>query len=75
MKRLREAFLLILVFALTLALFACGGCTNHVDESPRDAKCDNCGAAVACNECVDENKDAECDVCGKDVECGEFQMI
>ena len=69
MKKLTRAFLLILVMALTLALFACGGdkCTSHVDAD-KDAKCDTCGADVACTECVDADANGKCDVCGKDVE-------
>ena len=69
MRKITRALVLMLVLALTLALFACGGdkCTSHVDAD-KDAKCDNCGAAVACTECVDADGDGKCDVCGKDVE-------
>ena len=69
MKKLTKVLMLVLVAALTLALFACGGgeCVSHVDAD-KDAKCDTCGAAVACTECVDADSNGKCDVCGKDVE-------
>lgn len=67
---MKKILSIVLVTALCLALFACGECTNHVDTDPKDAKCDVCGVAVACETCVDaEPKDAKCDVCGKAVAC------
>ena len=71
MKNFLRALVLILALAMTLMLFACGGgeCTSHVDTSPKDAKCDTCGADVPCAVCVDGDKNAKCDVCGGEVAC------
>lgn len=71
MKKFSRALVLILALAMTLMLFACGGgeCTSHVDASPKNAKCDVCGADVPCTACVDGDKNAKCDVCGGDVAC------
>ena len=65
---MKRIIAIILTLTLAFALFSCGECTEHVDAN-KDAKCDECGAAVACATCVDENKDAKCDVCGKAVAC------
>ena len=68
---MKKIIALLLALTCAFALFACGEC-SHVDENPKDAKCDKCGAAVSCAKCVDADPaDAKCDVCGKDVECEE----
>jgi hypothetical protein len=68
---MKKIIALLLALTCAFALFACGNdCTDHVDTDPKDAKCDKCGAAVACATCVDADpKDAKCDVCGKAVAC------
>lgn len=68
---MKKIIALVLALTCAFALFACGGgCTEHVDTDPKDAKCDVCGEAVACATCVDADpKDAKCDVCGKAVSC------
>lgn len=66
---MKKILSIVLVMALSLALFACGECKNHTDAD-KDAKCDSCGAAVDCATCVDADpKDTKCDVCGKDIVC------
>ena len=65
---MKKILSIVLVMALSLALFACGECENHTDAN-NDGKCDSCGEAVNCATCVDADGNAKCDVCGKDVSC------
>jgi len=69
MRKIKLTALLILVFALALALISCGeACTSHTDADS-DGKCDNCGAEVkVCDEHTDGDDDGKCDVCGTAVE-------
>ena len=69
---MKKIFSLLLCIALiascALALASCGDdpCTEHVDTD-KDAKCDNCGAAVEpepCTEHTDADGDYLCDDCG-----------
>ncbi len=44
MKKLRIALIVLFSVLMSLALFACGGGNHtHVDESPKDGNCDECG--------------------------------
>ncbi len=51
MKTARKLLLILLMLALSLSIFACGGddCTEHIDGNG-DKKCDKCGEAVEDNE-------------------------
>ncbi len=69
MKNLKKITALLLALTLSvLAVFAftaCGdaSCTEHVDNDPKDAKCDNCGGAVDCGDHIDADVDGNCDYC------------
>ena len=56
---------LVLSFAVMLSFASCGDpeCAEHVDSDPKDAKCDNCGKAVDCDEHVDADVNGNCDYC------------
>ena len=69
---MKKTISLLLVFVLTLSLFACQGgnvtCERHVDVD-EDGICDVCNDTMPCKRCKDSDKDAKCDVCGKNVSC------
>ena len=59
--------LILAILCLSMSVVGCDkGCTEHVDEN-KDAKCDNCEAAMVCTEHVDEDENLACDVCAADL--------
>lgn len=69
MKRL---LVLLFIIALSFTLWSCTGssCTEHVD-SDGNLLCDECGAAVPCENHVDTKTDGtyKCDKCGASMQC------
>ncbi len=82
MKRLKTVLILLFALVMSLGLFACGGGedehTTHVDENPKDGKCDVCGEDVP-HDHVDADENGKCDICGTDMggttEPGEYRNI
>lgn len=66
-KFAKIALVLLFTLALTLSMFSCSKCEEHVDAD-RNAKCDVCGDDVPCTEHEDKDRNGECDICREVVE-------